>query len=355
MTRSSALVSPPKKKQKQSSETEKPVIVKYPAVKTSGDTQQNLYATLSKRPVFLNKYVDSDATYRLNITKELTYKLAKVGWRGLLLMDEPSYSTLTYEFLSSFTVTTEGLLSFRIANTNHQITKAQLANMFDWELVEPQKLPADYATPFWLKITGLPSTTRYIAHDAYASDIISHCYRYFARLVSYTIYGRPESNNKIRSGELALLYYFDAKIPVDWTSLLIERLLYQAKKTTGALVIGGFVTRIAEKLGVFDRGTTSLKVVEGWSPRIDTEYVVCMKMLKTRPYDPIPHKRLAVAPLEEIELPALTLEQQVDELKKNQVQMIQTQERVEKQLSSMEKQLSDIAASIAKHFSHHAS
>ena len=86
-----------------------------------------------------------------------------------------------------------------------------------------------------------------------------------------------------------MLYYFDTKNPVDWTSLLIERLIYQAKKTKGALVIGGFVTRIAEKLGVFDRGTTSHKVVVGWSLTIDTKYLEGMKMLRTRPYHPIPH------------------------------------------------------------------
>ena len=137
-----------------------------------------------------NKYVDIDATYRLNINKEFAHKLAKVGWRGLLLMDEPSYSTLTYEFLSSFTMTTEGPLSFRIANKNHQITKAQLANMFDWQLVEPQQPPPDYANPFWRKIIGMPTTSRYVPPNASASNIISHCYRYFARLISYTIYCR---------------------------------------------------------------------------------------------------------------------------------------------------------------------
>ncbi|KAK1374333.1 hypothetical protein POM88_030526 [Heracleum sosnowskyi] len=332
MGRSSAPSSaPPKKKQKQSSvapssaapcsRASTVVSQRYPAVKTVGETQRSRYAKLSKRPVFPNKYVNDYAIGQLEIVAELSHKLEKVGWTDLLIMDEPSYSTLTYEFLSSFTVTSEGSLSFRIANQSHVITKAELATMFGWQLVEQHPLPEDYATPFWLKITGLPSTESYKAQSASASAIISHCYRYFARLLSFTMFGRAES-------------------------LLIERFLYHAQKRKGALVMGGFITRIAEELAIFDRTTTNLKIVEGWSSELDSEYLIGMKMLRRsgKAVHAVPHKRHDVEPMEELVEPAQTHEEQVAEIKANQIQIIQSQER-------MGKQLDDISASIQRYFS----
>ncbi|KAK1371259.1 hypothetical protein POM88_037351 [Heracleum sosnowskyi] len=358
---SSTPPAPPKKKQKQSSAEPSSVVPssaapsskastvvsqRYPAVKTVGETQRSRYANLSKRPVFPNKYVSDYAIGQLEIVAELRHKLEKVRWTDLLIMDEPSYATLTYEFLSSFTVTSEGSLSFRIANQSHVITKAELATMFGWQLVEQHPLPEDYATPFWLKITGLPSTESYKAQSASASSIISYCYRYFARLLSFTMFGRAESNNKIQTGELALLYYFDAELPVDWTSLLIERFLYHAQKCKGALVMGGFITRIAEELAIFDRSTTNLKVVDGWSSELDAEYLIGMKMLRRsgKAVHAVPHKHHYVEPREELAEPVQTLEEQVAELKANQIQIIQSQER-------MGKQLDDISASIKRYFS----
>lgn len=206
--------------------------------------------------------MDPLSLWSLGIHEELSDKLEKIGWSDLMVMDEPSYETLTLEFLSSFEVSKEGTLSFRIGNVRHEISKCRLAGMFGWEIVEQQVLSKDYATPFWLRVTGLPRTEKYKARST-SSEMISSADRYFHRLMTYTIYGRGESDNKVQKGELLLLYHFDAGIPVDWTGLLIERFLYQAAKSGGALVMGGFVTRIAERLGVFDRHKTSLKKVEG--------------------------------------------------------------------------------------------
>lgn len=66
--------------------------------------------------------------------------------------------------------------------------------------------------------------------------------------MTYTIYGPVESNNKVQKGELVLMYYLDAGIPVDWTSLLTKRFIYLATKSSGAIVMGGYVSRIAEGL-----------------------------------------------------------------------------------------------------------
>ena len=171
---------------------------RYPTIKFSGPDQQALYDVLSTRMALPYKYVDSSTLEVLGINDELIKALQDIGWGDLMSMDDPSYAKLTYEFLSSFTVITDDTLSFRIANVQHEITKSALADMFGWQLVESQQLPEGYATPFWHALTSLPKSASYKSQSASASEIVSCLYRYFARLMSYTIYGRAESNKKMK-------------------------------------------------------------------------------------------------------------------------------------------------------------
>ena len=142
---------------------------KYPTIKHAGDTQRDLYSSLSKLEVLPNKYVNVPALMFLGCEDQFEDKLPKIGWTDLGEMSEPSYVTLTYEFLSSLTVSSNGTLSFRIANVQHEVKKAQLDIMFGWELIEQQTHPENYATPFWLKITKLPSSESYVPQLAKSS------------------------------------------------------------------------------------------------------------------------------------------------------------------------------------------
>lgn len=246
-------------------------------------------------------------------------------------------TALTYEFLSSFAVINEHTLSFRIANVQHEISKSELADMFEWRLVEQESLPENYATLFWLKITQLSTSESYNTQQALSSKILSTCHRYFARVMSYTLFGRAESNNKIQMGELALLYYFDERLPVDCTTLLISRFLYQSKRPKGAIVMGGFVTRIAEKLGVFNRMTTHLPTANGWPSLINVEYLIGMRMLYRGLHEirPVYHTRDSIRVPDYVPEPKRSLEDQVAELQRHQKQLLQKQENMETQLTNM--------------------
>ncbi|KAK1365126.1 hypothetical protein POM88_040687 [Heracleum sosnowskyi] len=333
----SCVTQPTAKKQKRMPLTVGSSSQKFPTVKPIGETQQTLYRELSKRKVLPNKYVDLSVLELLKVKDDFLEGLEDMGWSGLINMDEPSYAPLTYEFLSSFNVTDHNTLSFRIANVSHEITKAELADMFGWKLIEQQPLPENYATPFWLKLTRLPNDESYMTQRALSSEILCFSCRYFARLMSFTMYGRGESNNKVQTGELALLYHFDEGLPVDWTNLLICRFLYQAKRTKGAIVMGGFITRIAEKLGVFDRNRTNLKVADGWPAVINVEYLLGMRMLYRSKYGPRPlyHPRLELPVEEPVVEPKLTLKEQVAKLQQGQKQLLKNQEVMAKHMASM--------------------
>ncbi|KAK1359674.1 hypothetical protein POM88_044148 [Heracleum sosnowskyi] len=130
-------VQPPlAKKQKRTPHTIGSSSQKFPTIKPIGETQQTLYKELSKRKVLPNKYVDLSVLELLEVKDDFLEGLEDMGWSGLINMDEPSYAPLTYKFLSSFNVTDHNTLSFRIANVSHEITKAELADMFRWKLIE---------------------------------------------------------------------------------------------------------------------------------------------------------------------------------------------------------------------------
>ena len=171
------------------------------------------------------------------------------------------------------------------------------------------------------------------------------------------MYGRLKSNGRIQRGELELLYYFDVEVRVDWTSLSINRFLYQAKRTTGALVIGGFITRIAERLGVFDRHMTSLKIADGWPSELNADYLMGMHMLqrRKRAYVLVKHKRDALNATEEVNEEIAqkpTLEDQVANLQRSQEELQRSQEQLLKNQESMGKQLAEMLALMQQQVQH---
>lgn len=66
---------------------------------------------------------------------------------------------------------------------------------------------------------------------------------------------------------------------MDFTSLLAKRFADITKQTEGSIVIGGFITRIAEKIGAFDWKKTNLVAVEG-GKLVDENTCLQMGLLK---------------------------------------------------------------------------
>ena len=139
------------------------------------------------------------------------------------------------------------------------------------------------------------------------------------------------------------MYFFDETIPVNWTSLLVERLVYQDKRPKGALVIGSFITRIAERLGVFVCRKTNLKIAYRWPTKLDVAYLIGMHILCRDTKGSlvlIRHKHNFLQYEDEVVTPVIPLEKQVAGLKEGQARM--------------EKQLADISASLERYSSRHA-
>lgn len=107
--------------------------------------------------------------------------------------------------------------------------------------------------------------------------------------------------------------------------------------------MGSFLTRIAEKLGVFDLHNTSLKEVEGWSCAVDIDRLFGMKLLCHSKYGfvgPIRHNHDPLWVVEEdlrefgsakdntqVEQVA-RLQRGLAELQSSQVQTLKSQERM---------------------------
>lgn len=119
------------------------------------------------------------------------------------------------------------------------------------------------AINFWGQVTN--TRILYKSQCALASHIVSPAYRYIHRVLSHTLFGRKGSIGGVSKEQLQVLYCMHHGIKMDFTSILIKRFVSLASRAEGKIVIGGFITRIAEALGVFDQKKTNFSIVKGGS------------------------------------------------------------------------------------------
>ena len=208
---------------------------------------------------------------------EVEHLLDNVGWSDLLQMNEPSYPQLVLEFLSTVQHHSIEGFTFRIANINHKVSNEKMADMFGWGNAIAT-VPVLFAIPFWRELTQRPDIL-YLASKATSSQIVRPAYRYVHKVLNHTIHGRGESLGGVSKEVLKILYAMHHGIKMDFTSLLAKRFADITKQTEGSIVIGGFITRIAEKIGAFDWKKTNLVAVEG-GKLVDENTCLQMGLLK---------------------------------------------------------------------------
>lgn len=238
-----------------------PILQLYPTINHKSESSRKLYEQLSARAIKPNRYIHGELLRSHDLFDEVKRLLENVGWSDLLRMKEPSYSKLTMEFLSSFKYHESKGFSFRIANFSHKVSNAQVANMFGW-IEDTSRVPVNFEKRFWQLLTQKPHVS-YLACKATSSQIVSPAYRYMHKVLNHTIYGRGESLGGVSKEVLAILYGMHYGIKLDFSTLLAKRFTDVAKRVDGSIVIGGFITRIAERIGAFDRRKTNLVAVEG--------------------------------------------------------------------------------------------
>lgn len=197
-----------------------------------------------------------------------------MGWYDLLHMKELCYPQLTLEFLSSFHYSeSTGHWTFRIANIGHKLSDEQVSDMFGWSQ-DIDCVPNCFESKFLRELTQHPKIS-YAAKLATSSQTVKHSDCYIHKVLNHTLYGRGDSVGGVSREVLKVIYGMHHNIKLDFTSILAKRLTDIVKWTHGSIVIGGFITRIAEKLGAFDSQKTKLVAVEG---RTLVDEITCLNM-----------------------------------------------------------------------------
>jgi hypothetical protein len=169
----------------------------------------------------------------------------------LCSQNQPTYPSLTLEFLSSYSYTTPtgedeyltGTATFRMFNTEYSLSQDQLSTMLQFPVgdqVHPRIHPNSHwhlnAFDLFRKISGVETNNWDVL---LASHIHNPTIRYFIRILQNTIFGRP-NNSKVNAKELFFLHcVFEMDTKVNTASFLLHHIRTLCARGRQPFVIGG--------------------------------------------------------------------------------------------------------------------
>lgn len=231
------------------------------------------YKAISTLKAFPLRYFDSYAMEKLGIFDEVKDILDKCGWPSWMHMDEPTCSDLVYEFFVTVDFKyklfegnkTDYRLIFRMMGKWFDVRLEEICDWFGWEYnVGARKPPVRFAAPFWQELSSGPCWT---ASRAKSTHIKMPKFSYIHRVMSHSLFGNAGSNSAVSVQELSILYWMHEKQQIDWGYFFFKRLVeLSRRKEKGSFIIGGFLTRIAIRLGILDRDRSPISWMEGRDP-----------------------------------------------------------------------------------------
>lgn len=276
----------PNKRQRTTQSPDQEVIPSYPDeifCRIDVDDQRTNFKKIKSRRIRGQRYINHDVLRLLNIENEFRGGLRKIGWPSLMNMDAPTYYNPTMEFVSSFRYHEQKLnaVQFRLANTDFEMTLNELGLIFGWpRLGTTTKPETGFEKRFWKELTGTPED-QFDIRNCKASKLRDVALVYFHRVLALTLYGRGECHGTVNQRELEILWCWVRGKKVDFTSYFCDRIVWQQSRGFGELICGGFVTMIAEAVGLLDRAATGMAAIMDWpSLTIDCAYGVKMGLLR---------------------------------------------------------------------------
>ena len=191
----------------------------------ANDAHKTKYESLCGRLTSEQKLLHADSLRTLGLYDDMQLLLGNLGLSHFAERHCVTFDRLTLEFLSSLRVEWNGTYrgeivdtSFRMFNTDHRMSLRGFNNLMhfpnhpDSFCDVPQRWKPD---PAWLSITCAKRKTYtdrfgrprvYDPRQAKATDICNPSIRYLQRLLANIVFGRNDSQNVCRKGELFLLW-----------------------------------------------------------------------------------------------------------------------------------------------------
>jgi hypothetical protein len=253
-------------------------------------SERSRYNRLVLRGFIHNRYPDKFALDKLGIRENVYTLLGNIGWSEFVGSIHHTYESQTLEFLSTLCFKKD---KDNLTDPNHSVSFSLDNQEFDMSLSQfcdkmgfanaglihgshnEDTRPQDYdQQEFWLKISG---HDHFEAKSAKASMIHNPVFRYVHRIMSCTVFGRPETGT-VRADELFILWVMVNKRAVNTGYYLLNHLAsVAAAKSKGKIVVGGVIRFISKKLGANARAAGDY--LEG-NYEIDLEFCKNIRMVR---------------------------------------------------------------------------
>lgn len=221
------------------------------------DEQRERNEVLRFRTIHPTRYLDFPFIRKLGLRADINFMLTNIGWTTFATMhNDVVYPRLVLEFLSSLHTEilsgpncSEGLISFRMFNQEHELTLAQFNNIFGFPTGGSTRTPSSFNPgSFWYSLTG---TSNWVAGKCNSSAFRHPAIRIMHRFIASTVLARGDSEGKVRLSDLLLLWAMmeNREEPIDSGSHLARQFQSISNTSHGAIVNGGLITTIAKHLG----------------------------------------------------------------------------------------------------------
>ncbi|CAJ2633365.1 unnamed protein product [Trifolium pratense] len=265
----------------------------YELVFRRSSNQSQVYEDLKRREIQATRYADNSILRKLGLLDSVNYLLDNLNLRHFLSQQNPVYTQLTLEFLSSLIVNTvpetrssHGAVYFRMFNTEYEFSLNDMADLLHFphgpnvtcEVHDNEQWQNSFSH-FWMTITGKQINS----HEGNkASSIHNPALRYFRHLLAHTIFGRA-SLSKVNSKEMFYMFAAIRKMKINTVPFLFSHMLSQVNTSRGgAMIFGGLITTIAKAIGLGPR----LENFEHTPPRLINEDMVrSMNLVRLREDD----------------------------------------------------------------------
>ncbi|KAI5435278.1 hypothetical protein KIW84_021915 [Lathyrus oleraceus] len=226
--------------------------------------QREQFERFQHRGVTSTRYPDSTCLQQLGLLQGIEWMLRLADLTFLCTHNQPTYPSLTLEFLSSYAYNTPtgedefltGTATFRMFNTEYSLSQNQLSTMLQFPIEDANN---------W--------------EELLVSHIHNPTIRYFIRILQNTVFGRP-NNSKVNAKELFFLEcVFEPNAKVNAASFLFHHIRTLCARGRQHFVIGGLITTIALGLNLGDR----LQTLESLPPLfMDISYCRSSRLIKNR-------------------------------------------------------------------------
>lgn len=198
-----------------------------------------------------SRYSDDQCTQAMGIHDDVWRLFERVGIATAMGGRWPTHRRMMLEFLSTLKIVKQKetpkihMIEFQLDNRALQLTMEELNGIYGSSTHGIYLEPAEfYRNRFWNLITNAEGPQHNTKFDG-RTNKVSPVFRYILKVLANSTFARKESGS-VTMGELFMIWCGLQGLPFDLASHVAEHMVQASKKRGGTLMVGGFITPIAD-------------------------------------------------------------------------------------------------------------